>query len=70
MTLSNRTIIALATAPNAIYVLCLTGLMAWRLMWGLTLLPNGAMPMVMGISGVIPIASVAVANFLRLRRNV
>ena len=69
MALSNRAIIALAIAPNAIYVVGLVGLMAARSMSGLQPLPNGGMPFVMGLSFIVPFASIAVANFLRLRRD-
>lgn len=69
MTLSNRAIIALAITPNAVYVVCLTGIMVARSMVGLQPLPTGAMPFVMGVSGALPLASIAFANFLRLRRD-
>jgi hypothetical protein len=69
MTLSNGAIVALAIAPNAMYVIGLVGLMAARTVSGLAPLPNGATPLVMGLSAVIPLASVAVANLLRHRRS-
>jgi hypothetical protein len=69
MTPSNRAIIFLAIAPNAIYVVGLAGLMTWRSMAGLDPLPDGTTFVVAGLAGVIPLASVAIANFLRLRRG-
>ena len=69
MTLSNRAIISLAIAPNAVYVATLIGLMLVRSFSGLELLPNGSMPVIMGLSGFVPLASIAIASFIRPRRD-
>ena len=69
MKLTNRALIALSIAPNVIYVVALLGFMAWRSMSGLPFLPSGATPLVMGLSGVIPLSSVVITNFIRLRRD-
>ncbi len=69
MTLSNRAITSLAIAPSAIYVTALGALMAARLLSGTDPLPNGATSLVMGLGIIIPVASVALATFLRLRRD-
>ena len=65
----NRTLMAMAVAPGALWVLALMGLFVVRASLGLSPLPDDAAPLVMGLSGVIPIASVAVVNVLRLRRR-
>jgi hypothetical protein len=67
--MSNRSLTALAIAPNAIYVSGLLAVMLWRLASGLQPLPNGATAAVVGLSVIVPIASVALANVLRLRRD-
>lgn len=69
MTRRDRSLVALALAPNLAYVAALAGLMTWRISTGLSPLPEGATPWVMGLAGCIPIASVGLANFLRLRRG-
>ena len=69
MRLSNRAITALAIAPNAAYVIGLAGLMAARLWSGLEPLPNGSMAVVMVLNGFVPVASIAAANVVRLRRD-
>ena len=69
MTPSNRTPIALAIAPNALYVAGLAGLMGSRTIAGLQPLPDGALPYVMGLTGFISIMSVAAASVIRLRRD-
>jgi hypothetical protein len=69
MTPANRAIIFFALAPNVVYVAALTGLMLWRMASGLQPLPQGATSIVMGLSIAVPMASVAMANFVRLRRR-
>ena len=69
MTLSNRAITLLTIAPGAIYVTALGSLMATRLLSGMDPLPNGTTPVVIGLSAVIPIASIAFGTVLRLRRD-
>jgi hypothetical protein len=67
--MSDRSLTALAIAPNAIYVSGLLTVMVWRLASGLQPLPNGTTSAIVGLSVIVPIASVALATFLRLRRG-
>jgi hypothetical protein len=67
---SDKSFIAIALAPNGVFVLGMLGLMAWRLTSGQSPLPHGATPIVMGLSIAAPIGSVCVANFVRLRSRV
>ncbi len=69
MRLSNRAITALAIAPNAAYVIGLAGLMAARLWSGLEPLPNGATAVVVALSVFVPLACIAAATVVRLRRD-
>ena len=69
MTRSDKSIIALAFAPNGAFVLGLLGWMAERMASGRGPLPNGAMPVVMSLCIIVPMASASVANFVRLRRD-
>jgi hypothetical protein len=69
MTRSDKSIIAIALAPNGAFVLALLGWMTWRLSSGQAPFPNGWTPIVMGLCAVVPVLSVAFANYLRLRRD-
>jgi hypothetical protein len=69
MTQSDKSIIAVALVPNAAFVLTLSVWMAWCWSVGQSPFPHGAMPVVMGVCAVVPMATVAFANYLRLRRG-
>jgi hypothetical protein len=67
--MSNRQIIALVLSLNGAYLAVLFSLMAYRLLSGLSPMPEGCAPLVMGSAIVIPIASGGLGNLLRLRRD-
>ena len=69
MSRSDKSIIAIALAPNFAFVAGLLGWMTWRLASGQAPFPHGATPFVMGLCAVVPMACVATANFIRLRRD-
>ncbi|HEX2817366.1 MAG TPA: hypothetical protein VHN39_13290 [Phenylobacterium sp.] len=69
MSRSDKSIIAIALAPNLIFCLGLFGWMAWRMASGQAPFPHGATPYVMGLCAIVPMACVAVATFIRLRRD-
>ena len=70
MTRSDMSITVAAVAPNLALVVGVLSWIGWRLRDGLDALPNGLTPFVLGFCGILPIASVLVANFVRLRRDV
>jgi len=69
MTRSDMCITVAAVAPNLALVVGLLGWSVWRLSGGLDAFPDGWTPFVLGLSAIVPIASVLVANFVRLRRD-
>jgi hypothetical protein len=69
MTRSDKSIIALALVPNGTFVLGLLGWMVERMASGRAPLPNGSLSVVMGLCVIVPLASIGLANFIRLRRD-
>jgi hypothetical protein len=69
MTSSDKKLISRALAPNLAFVCAVGGLMAWRIVSGLSPLPHGAMSVVMALAVAVPLGSAIFANAMRLRRD-
>lgn len=66
---SDRNIIVMVLAPNAVLILGLFGLIAWRTASRLSPLPDHAAQTVTALCAGTPLASVAFATVLRSRRD-
>ena len=69
MTSRDKLLMAGALAPSLLYVSGLLGLMAWRRVYDASPVPHGWTPYLTGLSVMIPLGSVSLANFIRLRRR-
>jgi len=68
MTRQDKLIVVIALAPNIVVMAALFGWMAWRMALGAPPLPHGAIPVAIFFCCLTPMATVATASFLRLRR--
>ncbi len=67
--MSNRKITALVLSLNGAYLALLFGFFGYRLLSGLSPMPEGYGPLAMGAAAAVPFASIGLGTFLRHRRD-
>jgi hypothetical protein len=67
--MSDRRVIALTLGINGLYIASLFGIVGFRFLTGLTPVPAGNGPLIMGSAVFAPVTCIGLGNFLRLRRN-
>jgi hypothetical protein len=67
--MSDRQIIALTLGLNGIYLVALFGFVTFRLVSGLSFMPDGYGPLATASAIIVPTACIGLSNFLKQRRN-
>ena len=67
--MSNHRILILTLGLNGLYMAALFTFMASRILLGLSPMPEGYGPLVIGSAVIVPLVCIGVGNLLRLRRN-
>lgn len=67
--MSNRRILILTLGLNGLYMAALFAFVASRMLSGLSPMPEGYGPLVIGSAVIVPLACIGLGNLLRLRRN-
>jgi hypothetical protein len=67
--MSNRAITVLAVGLSTTYLVLVVAFVGFRLASGMTAVPHGFGPLLLGLNAGVPVACVALATFLRLRRD-
>lgn len=67
--MSDRRIILLTLSINGAYLTALFGYLAFRVMSGLSFMPEHYGPLIAASAIIVPVACAGLGNFLRLRRN-
>ena len=67
--MSNAKITALVLSLNGLYLALLLGFFGYRLLSGLSPMPEGYGPLAMAAAAAVPFAITGLGTFLRLRRD-